>query len=238
MKRFILLFVIGFFVQAQHTTFHYKLYPNQPIISQSSTSQLVEFEQNPLDYTFLFFEEKGSFFPELKLDNSQTFKIDMTKIFATTFGEFYYDYSTKEIENKLKSSLGKEYILTSNFDAIHWIKLDETEIINGFKTKKAMYKRKEMGLKEDKVYTVIVWYDDTYPLDIAPFNLTGLKGLVVKVNFNGGNKLLLNSMENTKVKTIEPFKGKNRITREAHQQMIFDKMAEHRANYQKRKKEK
>lgn len=178
---------------------------------------------DPIEYVYKMNNNRAIFYPLLKIDNSQTNQIDMLQLSAKTLGEYFYDYDQKLIENKVEIS-NKEYVVTSTFDDLHWIDTNESETINGYPTKKYITKRKEKGIKTDKIYTTTIWIDESYPQDIAPFGLMGLKGLIVKVNFNGGNDLILQTIETKKVSAIQPFKGKNRITKEAYKKMIDDKL--------------
>ena len=117
---------------------------------------------------------------------------------------------------------------------MHWIDTNDTEVINGYQTKKYITKRKEKGLTKDKIFTTTIWIDESYPQDVAPFGLMGLKGLIVKVNFNGVNDLILDKIEETKLKEVQPLKAKNRLTKEEYQKLIDDRMETIRSKRQER----
>ena len=172
---------------------------------------------------------RAIFYPIFKIDNSQTNQIDMLQLSAKTLGEYFYDYDQKLIENKIEF-LNKEYIVMSNFEDLHWIDTNEKEIINDYQTKKYITKRKE----NDKIYTTTIWIDESYPKDIAPFGLMGLKGLIVKVNFNGVNDLILDKIEETKLKEIQPLKAKNRLTKVEYQRLTDERMETIRNKRQER----
>ncbi len=205
-------------------TFIYELASKKE--QETKTTILADFIQpnpNPVEYIYQTNGNEASFAPILVLDNSQTNRFNLLQISVKTFGEFYYNLKENLIENKKELS-NKEYIITSKLDDLHWIDLNETEEVNGILTKKYITTRKEKGLKADKIYTTTVWIDESYPMNIAPFDLTGLKGLVMKVNFNGGNELILKKIENQKLKEIKPLKAKNRITKAEYQKLIDEKM--------------
>ncbi|WP_322970584.1 GLPGLI family protein [Faecalibacter sp. LW9] len=225
MKQIIILLIIflsnGLIAQ---NTFIYQFSAKENQNAKSGIlADVITSAPDPVEYIYLVNEKKASFKPELKINNSQTNQIDLLKISVKSLGEYFYDYDQKLIENKIETS-NKEYIVTSTFDDLHWIDTNESETINGYPTKKYITKRKEKGIKTDKIYTTTIWIDESYPQDIAPFGLMGLKGLIVKVNFNGRNDLILQTIETKKVSAIQPFKGKNRITKEAYRKMIDDKL--------------
>lgn len=205
-------------------TFIYELVSKKDQETKSTVlNDLFETSQNPVEYIYQTNGNEASFEPILVLNNSQTGKFNLLQISVKTFGEFYYNLKENLIENKKELS-NKEYIITSKLDDLHWIDTDEIEEINGISTKKYLTKRKEKGLKADKIYTTTVWVDEAYPMNIAPFDLTGLKGLVIKVNFNGRNELILKQIENRKLKEVKPLKAKNRITKAEYQKLIDEQM--------------
>ena len=106
--------------------------------------------------------------------------------------------------------------------------MNETEEINGVLTKKYSTKRKDKRLKEHKIITTTVWVDETYSDNIAPFGLMGLKGIIVKVNFNGRNNLILKRVETNSLKEIKPLSAKNKVTKEEFQEIIDQLMLEYR----------
>ena len=201
-------------------TFIYELASKKDNGAKSTIlNDVIESNPNPVEYIYQTNGNEASFEPILVLNNSQTGQFNLLQISVKTFGEFYYNLKDNLIENKKEIS-NKEYIITSKFDDLHWIDTNETEEINGISTKKYITKRKEKGLKVDKIYTTTVWVDEAYPMNIAPFDLTGLKGLVMKVNFNGGSELILKQIENRKLKEIKPLKAKNSITKAEYQKLI------------------
>lgn len=222
---FTFIILISNLLLAQNTfTYQFTPMTNAEMKIQSGpVADLFKATSDPIDYTYQINNNKAFFYPIFKINNAQTAQIDLLELSAKTLGEYFYDYDQKLIENKIEI-LNKEYIVTSNFDDLHWIDTNESENINGYQTKKYITKRKEKGLTKDKIYTTTIWIDDSYPQDVAPFGLMGLKGLIVKVNFNGGNDLILQTIETKKVSAIQPFKGKNRITKEAYIKMTDDQL--------------
>lgn len=232
---FAFLMLISNVLIAQNT-FIYQLTPMvkaESEIQSGPAADLFKSTSDPIQYSYLIQDDKASFKPELKINNSQTNQIDLLQISVKSLGEYFYDYKNKLIENKIELS-GKEYIVTSNFNDLHWIDTNDTEVINGYQTKKYITKRKEKGLTKDKIFTTTIWIDESYPQDIAPFGLMGLKGLIVKVNFNGVNDLILDKIEETKLKEIQPLKAKNRLTKEEYQKLIDDRMETIRSKRQER----
>ena len=222
---FTFIILISNLLLAQNT-FTYQFTPMvnaEKVIQSGPAADLFKSTSDPIVYTYQISNNKAVFYPIFKINNAQTVQFDLLKLSAKTLGEYFYDYDQKLIENKVEIS-NKEYVVTSTFDDLHWIDTNESETINGYPTKKYITKRKEKGIKTDKIYTTTIWIDESYPQDIAPFGLMGLKGLIVKVNFNGGNDLILQTIETKKVSAIQPFKGKNRITKEAYKKMIDDKL--------------
>ncbi|HEY4538407.1 MAG TPA: hypothetical protein VIG94_00160 [Faecalibacter sp.] len=222
---FTFIVLISNLLLAQNT-FTYQFTPMvnaEKAIQSGPMADFFKATSDPIEYVYKMNNNRAIFYPLLKIDNSQTNQIDMLQLSAKTLGEYFYDYDQKLIENKIETS-NKEYIVTSNFDDLHWIDTNESETINGYPTKKYITKRKEKGIKTDKIYTTTIWIDESYPQDIAPFGLMGLKGLIVKVNFNGGNDLILQTIETKKMSAIQPFKGKNRIMKEAYRKMIDDQL--------------
>ena len=235
MKQIIILLIIflsnGLIAQ---NTFIYQFSAKENQNAKSGIlADVITSAPDPVEYIYLVNEKKASFKPELKINNSQTNQIDLLKISVKSLGEYFYDYDKKEIENKIEFS-NKEYIVTSNFDDLHWIDMNESEKINGYQTKKYITKRKEKGLTKDKIYTTTIWIDESHPQDIAPFGLMGLKGLIVKVNFNGGNDLTLVKIDEEKSKDIQPLKAKNRIKKVEYQTIIDEQMETLRNKRQER----
>ena len=219
-----LLFIYTFAQQPVGNTFNYEFYSTKSNHKQSTVlNDLFETNPNPVEYIYQTNGNEASFNPILVLNNSQTGQFNLLQISVKTFGEFYYNLKENLIENKKEIS-NKEYIITSKLDDLYWIDLSEVEEVNGVLTKKYITKRKEKGLKADKIYTTTVWVDEAYPMNIAPFDLTGLKGLVMKVNFNRGSELILKQIENRKLKEIKPLKAKNSITKAEYQKLIDEQM--------------
>ncbi|MDH0675162.1 MULTISPECIES: hypothetical protein [Empedobacter] len=207
-------------------TFIYELSSDVEFKS-SKSFDLIKSTSNPVEYIYTYNGEQALFVPIEKLNNSQTLEIDMVQIFVRANGMFYYDYKNQFISNK-KNLMNKEYLVTSKFDDLYWIDLNETEEINGVLTKKYNTKRKDKGLKEDKIITTTIWVDETYSDNIAPFGLMGLKGIIVKANFNGGNNLILKRIETNPLKEIKPLNAKNEVTKEEFQEIIDQRMLEYR----------
>lgn len=232
---FIAISLISIFLSAQNT-FIYELKAKEKTeinVKSGSGGDFIKTYSNPIQYTYLFNESKASFKPQLKLENSQTIQVDLLQLSAKTLGEYYLDYDKKIIENT-QSFNTKDYVVISNFDDLHWTDEHVEEVINGYKTKKYSTKRTEKGLTKDKIYTTMVWVDESYSQDIAPFGLTGLKGLIVKVDFNGGNELVLYQTAISKISRIEPFQQKNVISKQDYQKLIDDKMEELRQKRQEK----
>lgn len=232
---FAFLMLISNLLIAQNT-FIYQLTPKNKAEKEIQSGPAADFfkaTSDPIEYVYKMNNNRAVFYPLLKIDNSQTNQIDLLQLSAKTLGEYFYDYKNKLIENKVELS-GKEYIVTSNFNDLHWIDTNDTEVINGYQTKKYITKRKEKGLTKDKIFTTTIWIDESYSQDIAPFGLMGLKGLVVKVNFNGFNNLILDKIEETKLKEIQPLKAKNRLTKEEYQKLIDERMETIRNKRQER----
>lgn len=111
-------------------------------------------------------------------------------------------------------------VITYDFDDLNWELTDKTEIINNRLCKIAVNRRYETGLKGPKEIVTVVWIDESFDRDIAPFGLGGLKGLVVKVNFNNNYEAVLSEMSFRKNLNIKPFKAKTRMTLEEYYKEI------------------
>lgn len=223
MKQIIFTFLvfISNLLIAQNT-FIYQLIPKNKAEKEIQSGPAADFfkaTSDPIEYVYKMNNNRAIFYSLLKIDNSQTNQIDLLQLSAKSLGEYFYDYDKKVIENKIEYS-NKEFIVMSNFDDLHWIDTNESVEINGYQTKKYITKRKE----EDKIYTTTIWIDESYNKDISPFGLMGLKGLIVKVNFNGGNDLILEKIEESKLKEIQPLKAKNRVTKEEYEKLIDEQM--------------
>lgn len=155
--------------------------------------------------------------------------MDFNKIFISSQGKFYYDEEEKIVENQ-KNALGKTFIITNEFKNFNWDVQDEFDTINNHICRKAILIKNEKDSRgKDKKYTITVWYDETFPQNISPFGLVGLKGLIVKIDFNGNYKSILGDFKNIRIdKPIVPFKTGKHITETELQNLLVDYLIKRR----------
>lgn len=228
MRKIITLLLVCFgltslYSQEESQQFTYKFFwekrePNPQLDdflkTDGDTIEFVYTQQNELAY----------FEPRLKIDNSQDGKLDFSNIFIKSHGLFYYDFESQIFQNQ-KESLQQLLIIDLKPEDYNWEISDEILDCLSYKCKKASFTRIEKGVKQDRAYTITVWYDENYRHTIAPFGLLGLKGLIVKIDFNGGPKVHLFDISNSKKpKKIKPFTKGKRVSLSEFNQMIDDYM--------------
>lgn len=177
-----------------------------------------------IEYHYQQVGRQAKFFSIPKINNSQTAVVDMSEIFIQTRGEFYYDYEHQVFEN-LVSSDNKTYIIELKSDDYNWVIEDELTPCFEFMCKKATMAKLDKGLKTPREYKTTVWYVEDYPIDVIPFGLLGLKGLIVKIDFNNNTMVSLNKIEeNKKPVKISPFKKGIRVSQKDFDAMIEKQM--------------
>lgn len=188
---------------------------------------LMKQETDSIDFEMIYKKGRSLFYSIEKIDNSKLFQISMHEVFRKSQGEFFYDNATRKAENK-KESNGQPVIISYGFDEIKWEITDKTEIINDRLCRIAVHRRIEEGRNGPREMVTVAWVDETHPQDIAPFGLVGLKGLIVKVNFNNNYEALLDTISTKKNKKIAAFKSGKRISLKDYYAALEQLMQERR----------
>lgn len=215
----------------RYNNFIYHLYNTNTANIQlpSSLDDIVQQKSDTIEYIFEIDDNKGRFYPILKLNNSQQdTKLDLNEIFVRTEGEYYYDFEKHIFENK-KLTLGRTFIVDIKEDSLKWNISDESTPCFNYSCKKATLTRIEKGLTEEKQYKITVWYTNDVPYDIAPFGLVGLNGLIVKINFNGNTEVIIKKMFiNDSPKKIKPFPSGKRLSSYEYNLIIQEQLDKYR----------
>ena len=168
-------------------------------------------ETDTIQFELKYANNASYFYPIYKIDNSQEFKISLHDVFRKTQGEFFVDYQLHQTEN-MKDLNGRQVIIEYDFDEIEWEMTNKTEIVNDRLCTIAVNRRYESGLNGPKEIVTVAWVDESFAADIAPFGLVGLRGLIVKVNFNNNYEVILSDISSIKNPKLKELKGKNRIS--------------------------
>jgi GLPGLI family protein len=143
-----------------------------------------------IEYTLLYFNEKGSYY---------------TQSDQLTSWEEKYDYSGRKEVFGIKRDFekgtmteafemaGKTYIIEDSLKTLNWKILNDIKDVAGHICMKAMV---EDTIKKQKI---IAWFAQDIPLNAGPERLYGLPGLILELNINDGAVIV----EATK---IEPLK--------------------------------
>ncbi len=221
---FLTFFKLCFGQEIAFNYFTYNVFKIENISSQeisniSKFNELIDTNFDVIQYELKMNNFQGKFTPIEKINNSQSLQFNFNSAFIKTQGEFFFDNRNKEVQNK-KDFANNSYIVEYPFTFYDWKIEEEEEVILNYNCKKAVYQKTDLGLKEDKIYTITVWYDESFNSDIAPFGLHGLPGLVVKVNFNNNYEVLLDKMEEKNEFKVLPYKHGERISMEHFQSLV------------------
>ena len=219
--------------QSQYNNFIYDVYKTtkSDIKLPENLDGIVQQKSDTIEYIFELKDNKGRFYPTLKLNNSQQgSKLNLNEIFVKTEGEYYYDFENQIFENK-KHALGQTFIVDIKKDSLKWDISNEIIPCFNYSCKKAVLTKTEKGVSKINEYKITVWFTDDVPYNIAPFGLLGLNGLIVKVNFNGNTELILKKMYfNNNPKKIKPFPSGKRLSSYEYD-LIIQKYLDRYRNY-------
>lgn len=211
--------------------FLYELISKKEIIQNSKTKDILEYSTSPLQFELLYLNNQGFFSPIIKLENSQENKINMTNIFMKNQGYFFYDNENKISEN-LKELLNKKYIIVNKYEDLNWETLED-EFIENKKYNKVKLVKKNYSVKKENDYIITVWYDKDYNLNISPFGLVGLNGIIVKIDFN--NLYEVNLVESKKKNNlkINQFTKGEKISENDFNNLVNERLQELKNRYNK-----
>lgn len=213
--------------ETEFTVFKYKVYTveNNEL---NNKNEFFQVDRDTMLYKLYFNGEKGLFTPVIKLNNSQEKKIDRNEIFQKAEGDYYFDNTKRIVENQ-RDHLGKKLIIEYPYDKINWEVTEDTDSINGFFCRKAIYLKDEFGIRGEKKYLIVVWYVEDGSISIAPFGLMGLNGLVVKAIYNNSYEVAFDGTETVgnNVKNITNFKNGERVSLEEYNQLLKDFFEKH-----------
>lgn len=98
-----ILFSQVLYSQSKYNNFIYDLYKTtkSDIKLPENLDGIVQQKSDTIEYIFELKDNKGRFYPILKLNNSQQgSKLNLNEIFVKTEGEYYYDFENQIFENK------------------------------------------------------------------------------------------------------------------------------------------
>ncbi|MCA4778025.1 hypothetical protein OBJ96_12440 [Empedobacter falsenii] len=220
----LLLFTYNLFAQEKANTFIYKFYnayDSEKITALSKKGISVKFDDS-ITYILEQNDSIGTFKAESKLNNSQGTSFDLTEVFIKSQGDFFYDY-----KNNITLNSKRDYVIKIDENDFTWEIIEDNISCLERICKKAKFTKIEKGVTKDREYTIEVLYDDSYSKNILPFGLLGLKGLIVKINFNGNQEVILEEMKYNKNIKIKPFKDKRKIiTQREYNEILNNKMLE------------
>ncbi|MDM1544183.1 hypothetical protein OBK28_13065 [Empedobacter falsenii] len=223
----LLLFTYNLSAQEIANTFIYKFYnayDSEKITALNKKGIYVKFDDS-ITYILEQNDSIGTFKAESKLNNSQGTSVDLTEVFIKSQGDFFYDYKKNIVLNSKR-----DYVIKIDENDFTWdIIADNISCMEERICKKAKFTKIEKGVTKDREYTIEVLYDDSYPKNVLPFGLLGLKGLIVKINFNGNQEVILEDMKYNKNIKIKPLKDNRKIiTQKELDEILNNKMLEMR----------
>ncbi len=195
------LFLISFATHAQQegvvrytrTTYWTKLNATLSYLSkQQKERQAYMFggRDESIEYTLLYFTEKGSYYKYSDQLNSWEEKYDYNGR-KEAFG-IKRDFE-KNSMNEVFEMSGKTYIIEDSLKAFDWKILNDIKDVAGHICMKAMV---QDTIKKQKI---IAWFAQDIPINAGPERLYGLPGLIMELDINDGAVIV----EATK---IEPLK--------------------------------
>ena len=140
-----------------------------------------------------------------KIDNSQGPQYTMKVIGGFKDLETYTDFDQNQ-KVILREMDSKVYNILDTVSQLKWTLTRETKSINGYETKKAVYK--------DKDYEYVAWYTTTIKSKCGPESFYGLPGLLLELKrtslkddkqYSTYKLVLIN--EDSKIKLEKPSKG-------------------------------
>lgn len=191
---------------------------------KEKSNKYVEYDSSFLEYELLYNNNQTIFKPIFKLNNSQTGTLKYSNIFMKSQGEYFIDDDLKLTQNN-KIFQGKSFIINKRFDEFNWLITDETELINNIICKKAILLKNEKDMKGNREYKITVWYNDNFQNDIAPFGLAGLKGIIMKINFNNTSEVNFKSSKQVNLKSkVKTFTDGTIVTDKEYNNLIEEKL--------------
>ena len=127
----------------------------------------------------------------------------------------YYSNSNSKEKIKHLEMFGELFNVTYPFDEYKWQITSESKMINGYKCYKAITHKESFSKSRNKtiVTNPIAWFSPEIPLNVGPFGLIGLPGLILEATLNGkiyyyATKIDLHYSDKAALKLEKPSKGK------------------------------
>jgi GLPGLI family protein len=205
-------------VRYTRTTYWTKLNSTLPYLSkQEKERQAYMFggRDESIEYTLLYFNEKGSYYKQSEQLNSWEEKYDYNGR-KEVFG-IKRDFE-KNIINEAFEMIGKTYIMEDSLKQNDWKILNDIKDVAGHICMKAMI---QDTIKKQKI---IAWFAQDIPINAGPERLYGLPGLIMELDINDGAVMV----EATKIEPLaitnemdlpKKLKGK-KINELAYQDML------------------
>ena len=180
-------------VRYTRTTYWTKLNSTLPYLSkQEKEKQAYMFggRDEGIEYTLLYFNERGSYYTQSDQLNSWEEKYDYNGR-KEVFGiKRNFD---KNSMTEVFEMIGKTYIMEDSLRQLDWKILNDIKDVAGHICMKAMI---QDTIKKQKI---IAWFAQDIPINAGPERLYGLPGLILELDVNDGAVIV----EATK---IEPLK--------------------------------
>ena len=205
-------------VRYTRTTYWAKLNSTLPYLSkQEKERQAYMFggRDESIEYTLLYFNEKGSYYKKSEQLNSWEEKYDYNGR-KEVFG-IKRDFEKNAI-NEVFEMIGKTYIMEDSLKQNDWKILNDIKDVAGHICMKAMI---QDTIKKQKI---IAWFAQDIPINAGPERLYGLPGLIMEIDINDGAVIV----EATKIEPLtitnemdlpKKLKGK-KINELAYQDMV------------------
>jgi GLPGLI family protein len=174
-----------------------------------------------IEYTLLYFNEKGSYYKQSEQLNSWEEKYDYNGR-KELFG-IKRDFE-KNVLNEVFEMIGRTYIMEDSLKQNDWKILNDIKDVAGHICMKAMM---QDTIKKQKI---IAWFAQDIPINAGPERLYGLPGLIMELDINDGAVIV----EATKIEPLtitnemdlpKKLKGK-KINELAYQDMLRKFIAE------------
>ncbi len=180
-------------IRYTRTTYYAKLLATLPYLSKQEKDRLAYVyagRDEGIEYTLLYFTEKGSYYKQSDQLNSWEEKYDYNGR-KELFG-IKRDFE-KNVMNEVFEMSGKTYIIEDSLKVLDWKILNDIKDVAGHICMKAMV---QDTIKKQKI---VAWFAQDIPVNAGPERLYGLPGLIMELNINDGVVIV----EATK---IEPLK--------------------------------